>query len=220
MKYSAIIVTLLALAFSLAANGLRLGSLSRVAPLPHTKASLVKLNAIKDNVSDMMKSGESSSSYTKDIQKTAAWFAASSAFCGLVYQIKGVDGAVEFASGYFLEQALSIDNLFVFILLFGYFRIPKEDEPRILNYGIFGGVFLLTILIICFYTNIILYCNHIRNLTLEAIILRGIFIGLGAAIVEQFQQVFLVFAVILGVASYGILFPGFEEEEVNAFYMY
>lgn len=184
MKYSAIIVTLLALAFSLAANGLRLGSLSRVAPLPHTKASLVKLNAIKDNVSDMMKSGESSSSYTKDIQKTAAWFAASSAFCGLVYQIKGVDGAVEFASGYFLEQALSIDNLFVFILLFGYFRIPKEDEPRILNYGIFG-----------------------------AIILRGIFIGLGAAIVEQFQQVFLVFAVILGVASYGILFPGFEEEE-------
>ena len=51
-----------------------------------------------------------------------------------------------------------------------------------------------------------------------AIILRGIFIGLGAAIVEQFQQVFLVFAVILGIASYGILFPGFEEEEVNTFW--
>jgi hypothetical protein len=142
MKYSAIILTLLALAYFLSANGLQVSSLSKVTQLHHTKLRLVKLNAIKDNLSDSIKSVESSSSYTRDIQKTVAWFSASSAFCGLVYQIKGVDGAVEFASGYFLEQALSLDNLFVFILLFGYFRIPKEAEPRILNYGIFGGVCL------------------------------------------------------------------------------
>ena len=81
--------------------------------------------------------------YTGDLYKTAVWFAGSAAFCGVVSQVKGVDSAIEFASGYFLEQALSIDNLFVFIILFGYFKIPKEYEEKILGYGILGGSLIL-----------------------------------------------------------------------------
>ena len=80
--------------------------------------------------------------YSEDLTKTGLWLTGSALFCGLLSQIKGVDSAIEFASGYFLEQALSVDNLFVFILLFGYFKIPKQYEEKILGYGILGGIFL------------------------------------------------------------------------------
>lgn len=122
--------------------------------------------------------------FNEDLLKSGLWLAISTAFCGLLSQLKGVDSAIEFASGYFLEQALSIDNLFVFILLFKLFKVPKQYEAKILGYGIIG-----------------------------AVILRGIFIVVGAAVLQRFHQIILVFAVLLGTASYGILFPPLGEKD-------
>lgn len=116
--------------------------------------------------------------YAHDLFSTGLWFAGSTAFCGLLTYFKGVDSAIEFASGYFLEQALSIDNLFVFILLFKYFKVPKKSEAKILRYGIIG-----------------------------ASVLRGIFILLGAAVLQRFHYALILFAVLLATASYGILCP-------------
>lgn len=55
--------------------------------------------------------------------------------------------AQEFFAGYLVEQSLSVDNLFVFILMFSYFKVPKELEPRVLNYGIYGAAVLRAIFI-------------------------------------------------------------------------
>ena len=116
--------------------------------------------------------------YMQDLIRIGLWFAGSTTFCGLLGHFRGANSAIEFASGYFLEQALSIDNLFVFILLFKYFKVPKRYEPKILRYGIIG-----------------------------ALVLRGTFILLGAAVLQRFHCVLLLFAVLLGTASYGILCP-------------
>jgi predicted tellurium resistance membrane protein TerC len=84
-------------------------------------------------------STDEKSDYSKNLVNTGQWFLASTVVCGIISKIKGVESSIEFASGYFLEQALSIDNLFVFILIFKYFKIPKELEQKVLNYGILGG---------------------------------------------------------------------------------
>lgn len=55
--------------------------------------------------------------------------------------------AQEFFAGYLVEQSLSVDNLFVFILMFSYFKVPTELEPRVLNYGIYGAAVLRAIFI-------------------------------------------------------------------------
>jgi Integral membrane protein TerC family len=56
-----------------------------------------------------------------------------------VYAMKGPDSASEFFAGYLLEQSLSVDNLFVFVLLFSYFQVPKAYEAKVLEYGILGA---------------------------------------------------------------------------------
>jgi predicted tellurium resistance membrane protein TerC len=93
---------------------------------------------------------------------------------------------VEFASGYVLEQSLSVDNLFVFLILFDYFKIPKDKQDRILTYGL--GV---------------------------AILLRGLFIGVGFAALESFHDILLVFAFVLLYSSYNILFADDATEGEN-----
>ena len=84
-----------------------------------------------------------------------------------------------------LEQCLSVDNLFVFLVLFDYFSVrDKELQEKILGYGIWG-----------------------------AVILRGLFVGLGAVALQQFHQVLILFAVVLGYSSFRILAVGDGEEE-------
>ncbi|XP_006594093.1 thylakoid membrane protein TERC, chloroplastic isoform X2 [Glycine max] len=62
---------------------------------------------------------------------------------------EGFDKASEFFAGYILEQSLSVDNLFVFVLIFNYFKVPVTYQNRVLSYGIAGAVvFRLTIILI------------------------------------------------------------------------
>ena len=81
--------------------------------------------------------------YTTDIQRTVGWVAAAGAFAGGIAYFKGADSAIEFCSGYALEQCLSVDNLFVFIVLFDYFKVERMDQSKVLKYGIIGGRLLL-----------------------------------------------------------------------------
>jgi TerC family integral membrane protein len=90
--------------------------------------------------------------------------------------VKGPSSGYEFFAGYLIEQSLSIDNLFVFIMLFEYFRVPMELQDRVLSWGI-GG----------------------------AIALRGIMIGVGVAALQKFKSIILVFAGILIASSVNLL---------------
>jgi len=81
---------------------------------------------------------------------------------------KGRQSAMEFFAGYLVEQSLSVDNLFVFILLFEYFKVPPALQGRALKWGILG-----------------------------AIAMRGVMIGVGVELVQRFRSVTLVFAGIL-----------------------
>lgn len=122
----------------------------------------------------------------EDVIKTIGWVSAAAVFAGFLGIFAGPNYAIEFCTGYLLEQCLSIDNLFVFLILFDYFAVPKSSQDKILNYGIWG-----------------------------AVLLRGIFIGAGAIALEQFHQILLVFAAILLVSSFKILTAkeGEDEEE-------
>jgi len=88
----------------------------------------------------------------------------------------GSERGVEYLTGYLVEKSLSVDNLFVFILLLSAFAVPRELRQRVLLYGIVG-----------------------------ALVLRAIFIALGAAALEAFDWTFLVFGLILFVTGAKIL---------------
>lgn len=85
-----------------------------------------------------------------------------------IYFFMGKEPALEFLGGYVIEQSLSIDNLFLFIMVFSSFGIKPEYQRRVLNYGIFG-----------------------------AIVLRLIFVLLGVTIVNMFHWILYVFGIIL-----------------------
>jgi TerC family integral membrane protein len=94
------------------------------------------------------------------------------AFGGWVWAQHGSDRGVEYLTGYLVEKSLSVDNLFVFMLLLAAFAVPRELQQRVLLYGIVG-----------------------------ALALRGVFIALGAAALAAFDWVFLVFGLILVVTG-------------------
>ncbi len=70
----------------------------------------------------------------------AAWCLLALAFNGLIARWMGSKAAVQFATGYLLEWSLSMDNVFVFALIFRYFQVPKIHQYRILYWGIFGAI--------------------------------------------------------------------------------
>ncbi len=90
------------------------------------------------------------------------------AFGVFIWQRYGAERGLEYYSGYLVEKALSVDNLFVFMLLLAAFAVPPALEQRVLLYGIAG-----------------------------ALVLRGIFIALGAAALARFDFVFLIFGLVL-----------------------
>jgi len=99
---------------------------------------------------------------------TAFWVTLALLFCGGIYLFYGHQKAMEFLAGYLIEYSLSIDNLFVFLLLFRYFRVPHEYEHKTLFWGI-----------------------------LLALVTRGIFIFAGVALINTFHWIIYVFGVFL-----------------------
>lgn len=71
-----------------------------------------------------------------------AWVSLALLFGGAIWLVEGPRHALEFYTGYVLEYSLSIDNMFVFIMIFGYFAIPHNLQPKALLWGIVGAVIL------------------------------------------------------------------------------
>lgn len=102
-----------------------------------------------------------------------------------IYYSLGQQKALEFLTGYVVEKSLSIDNLFVFILLFGYFKVEPKLQHRVLFWGVLG-----------------------------AIVLRAIFIFAGVALINQFHWIIYIFGAFLVYSGIKMLFEK-EDEEVH-----
>jgi len=75
------------------------------------------------------------------------WISLSMIFSGVIYYYMGVEKFSQFQSAYWIEKALSVDNLFVFILVFGFFNVPKHLHHKVLFWGIIGALVLRAIFI-------------------------------------------------------------------------
>ena len=75
------------------------------------------------------------------------WISLSMLFSGVIYYFLGFVQFTQFQSAYWIEKALSVDNLFVFILVFGFFNVPKENHHKVLFWGIIGALVLRAIFI-------------------------------------------------------------------------
>jgi tellurite resistance protein TerC len=106
------------------------------------------------------------------------WTVAALVFAVCMVPFYHAAGAVQFLSGYAIEEALSVDNLFVFLLLFRIFQIPEARQPKVLFWGVMG-----------------------------AIVLRGAFIAGGIGLLAHFQWISYVFAVILLIGAVRLLLP-------------
>lgn len=78
---------------------------------------------------------------------TLVWISLSMAFSGFIYFTSDVQSFTEFQTAYWIEKALSVDNLFVFILVFGFFNVPRETHHKVLFWGIIGALLLRGIFI-------------------------------------------------------------------------
>jgi tellurite resistance protein TerC len=109
---------------------------------------------------------------------TALWISAALAFAVFLHHSLGPAASVQYLAGYAIEESLSIDNLFVFLLLFRLFQIAPANQPRVLFWGVAG-----------------------------AILLRGLFIAGGLTLLAHFQAVTYLFAAILLIAAVRLLIP-------------
>ena len=118
------------------------------------------------------KNGQHEVSVSEALKMTCVWIGISMVFCLAIYLYypggNNVEMAKEFLAGYLIEKSLSMDNLFVFLMLFSFFGIERKYQHEVLFWGIFG-----------------------------ALVLRSIFIFAGAAMVERFEWVLGVFGLFL-----------------------
>ena len=77
----------------------------------------------------------------------AAWVSLALIFGGAIWLVHGSTQALEYLTGYLIEYSLSIDNMFVFIMIFSFFAVPKEYQPKVLLWGILGAVIMRFIFI-------------------------------------------------------------------------
>ncbi|HTN16467.1 MAG TPA: hypothetical protein VL092_02215, partial [Chitinophagaceae bacterium] len=75
------------------------------------------------------------------------WISLSMIFSGVIYYIMGFEKFTQFQSAYWIEKALSVDNLFVFILVFGFFNVPEELHHKVLFWGVIGALVFRAIFI-------------------------------------------------------------------------
>ncbi len=79
---------------------------------------------------------------------SAVWIAVSLGFCGWIAVAMGQQKALEFLTGYIIEKSLSVDNMFVFIMIFVFFNVPPLHQPHVLKWGIIGALVMRLVLIL------------------------------------------------------------------------
>ena len=116
---------------------------------------------------------------------TAVWVGLALLFAGGLAFFATPQVALTFLTGYLIEESLSIDNIFVIVLIFQYFAVPAQYQHRVLFWGILG-----------------------------ALVMRGLFIGLGAALLARFEWIIYIFGALLVVT--GVRMALKQDEEFDA----
>src|SRR5690349_2074655 len=115
---------------------------------------------------------------------SAVWIGLAFGFLGLVYWWRGHQVALEFLTCYLIEESLSVDNLFVFLVIFSYFNVPKHLHHKVLFWGIVG-----------------------------AVVMRGVFIVVGVAVIERFEFLIYVLGALLIVTGVRMAFH--QEQDIH-----
>jgi tellurite resistance protein TerC len=115
---------------------------------------------------------------------TAVWVGLALVFAAGLAVLESQQAALTFLTGYVIEESLSIDNIFVIVLIFQYFAVPAQYQHRVLFWGILG-----------------------------ALIMRGIFIGLGAALLARFDWIIYIFGALLVIT--GVRMAVKQDEEFD-----
>src|SRR5947207_1488674 len=110
-------------------------------------------------------------------RRSVVWILVSLAFNVIVWRVKGPHHGLDFLTGYLIEYSLSMDNIFVFVLIFTHFRVPPRAQHRVLVWGIIG-----------------------------ALIMRGTMILFGIALVQRFHFVLYIFGLFLLITAARMLF--------------
>lgn len=121
-------------------------------------------------------------SFRESLTWTVAWITLALLFNLGIWRFRGEQAALEFLTGYLIEYSLSMDNVFVFALLFSYFSVPQQYRHRVLFWGVLG-----------------------------ALVMRAVMIGLGAALIAKFSWIIYIFGAFLIITGIKMLVKREEE---------
>jgi tellurite resistance protein TerC len=117
---------------------------------------------------------------------TCVWVTLAMVFCGGVWKFRGAQAGLEFFTGYVIEQSLSVDNLFLFVVIFSSFKVPPSVQHRVLFWGILG-----------------------------ALVMRLTLIVIGAALVARFHWILYVFGAFLVVTGLRMVREGEDKGDIQ-----
>ena len=120
------------------------------------------------------------------VAATVLWVAAALAFALFIYHNLGSHLTTQYLAGYAIEESLSIDNLFVFLVLFRVFNIEPNRQPKVLFWGVAGAIFM-----------------------------RGAFIAAGLGLLARFEWISYLFATILLIAAVRLVLPSAQKAETT-----
>lgn len=123
-------------------------------------------------------------SFREALAWTSVWVGLAMLFNAGILVFLGTEKALEFFTGYLIEESLSVDNLFVFIMIFSYFHVSRAHQPKILKWGILG-----------------------------ALVMRGVFIFLGIELFDRFHWLVYLFGGVLIFTGIKMAFGGEEKIE-------
>lgn len=124
--------------------------------------------------------------FKESIIWSIVWIALALVFSAIIFAWRGEQDFKLFITGYVIEKSLSVDNLFVFLLIFSYFKIPNEYQHKVLFYGILG-----------------------------ALIMRAVFIWAGIAVIERFEWVIYIFGAFLVFSGIKMLMPQADDHDLE-----
>ncbi len=122
--------------------------------------------------------------HSTSVAATILWIAAALIFALFIFRTMGGQSATQYLAGYAIEESLSVDNLFVFLILFRVFQIEPSRQPKVLFWGVLG-----------------------------AILMRGGFIATGLELLTHFEWISYVFAAILLIAAIRLVLPSAQKED-------
>jgi len=163
-------------------------------PLMWTVFTVLVLAALAVDLLVLRQNGPHKVSTREAVIWSVAWIALAMVFnIGLWWYLQGQlpaeDAkriALEFLTGYLVEKALAVDNIFVFLMLFTYFAVPPQSQQRVLIFGVLG-----------------------------AIVLRGILIFIGAALIAQFHWILYLFGIFLLATGVKMLWAAGQEPDMD-----